>query len=219
MDAAWLFGRADDSLPPSPDLEPSNGLEVIPDQIPSIIGQHAVISYFSDPTKDPQTAIESEEALAPAPPAAAERTVYPIFLTLDMTSGCGGTIWPAAEVLGSYIASIPTRTGCTLETHPWRGKTIVELGSGTGLIGFLVASIGCGATTWITDQVPMLPLMEANTKLNTTWMIDACHTEELNWYVSPLMQGRAASGQRAGEARRPAARRLRLPRRGLPAAG
>ncbi|WFD02731.1 Protein-lysine N-methyltransferase efm6 [Malassezia obtusa] len=177
MDAPWLFGRADDSPPPSPDLEPAQGDELIPEQIPSILGQRAVITYFCDGARAPVTTVERQDA--PLPPARPD--AYAICLTLDMTSGCGGTIWPAAEVLGAYIASMMTRTHTTPDTHPWRGKTIVELGSGTGLIGFLVAQIGCGATTWITDQVPMLPLMDSNTQLNKERMVDACHVAELNW--------------------------------------
>lgn len=217
MDAPWLFGRADDSPPPSPDLEPAQGDELIPEQIPSILGQRAVITYFCDGARAPVTTVERQDA--PLPPARPD--AYAICLTLDMTSGCGGTIWPAAEVLGAYIASMMTRTHTTPDTHPWRGKTIVELGSGTGLIGFLVAQIGCGATTWITDQVPMLPLMDSNTQLNKERMVDACHVAELNWYVLLLAhaQGRADPARRARQAGRAPAGRLRLPRRGIPTVG
>lgn len=188
MDAAWLFGRADDSLPPSPDLEPSKYNEVIPEQLPSILGQQAVITYFCDGARAPITHITSKERTAPVEQPA-ERDAYAIYLTLDMTSGCGGKIWPAAEVLGAYIASMMQRTHTTLDTHPWRGKKIVELGSGTGLVGFLVSKIGCGATTWITDQVPMLPLMQENLELNKAHMPDACFVAELNWYAACLLRG------------------------------
>ncbi|KOS16129.1 hypothetical protein Malapachy_3189 [Malassezia pachydermatis] len=74
----------------------------------------------------------------------------------------------------------PDASDLALTQHPWRGKTIVELGSGTGLIGFLVAKLGVGCTTWITDQIPMLPLMEENAALNPD-MVDPCHVAELNW--------------------------------------
>ncbi|WFC93796.1 Protein-lysine N-methyltransferase efm6 [Malassezia brasiliensis] len=142
MDAAWLFGGAN-SRSPSPDAEPVTGEALFPEQQPSILGQRAVITYFQDGTKAPVTTIESDAA----PAASADiphdtEGAYAISLKLDMTSGCGGTIWPAAEVLGAYIASMMTRTHTTPATHPWRGKSIVELGSGTGLVGFLVAEVG-----------------------------------------------------------------------------
>lgn len=70
-----------------------------------------------------------------------------IALLLDVTNGCGGKIWPAAQVLGAYI----TGRKDELATR-WKGKTIVELGSGTGLVGFVVAKMGLGAETWVTDQ-------------------------------------------------------------------
>ncbi|WFD27466.1 Protein-lysine N-methyltransferase efm6 [Malassezia nana] len=176
MATRWLFGTQEDELPPSPDLEPTE--DVVPEQLPSILGEKTCIVYYTDATRAPT--IVEKGAAPPSPPHA-----YPIYLNLDMSSGCGGKIWPAAEVLGAYIASMPSRYApdapdLALERHPWRGKTLVELGSGTGLTGFLIAKLGIGCTTWITDQAPMLPLMAENAQLNPD-MIDPCHVAELNW--------------------------------------
>ena len=173
-----LFGVHEDDLPMSPDLEPTE--DIVPEQIPSILDQRACIVYSTAPDVEPR--VVSTRDLESDTQAQQE---YRIHLRLDMTNGCGGKIWPAAEVLGAYIASMPSRyaphaTDLALAQHPWRGKTVVELGSGTGLIGFLVAKIGVGCKTWITDQVPMLPLMEENVTLNPD-MVDACHVAELNW--------------------------------------
>lgn len=183
MATRWLFGTDEDELPPSPDLEPTD--DVVPEQLPSLLGEKACIVYYTDGAREPTTTTgsESSEALKALSPSQAKS--YPIYLNLDMSSGCGGKIWPAAEVLGAYIASMPSRYApdaqdLALARHPWCGKSIVELGSGTGLIGFLVAKLGIGCTTWITDQVPMLPLMAENAQLNPD-MIDACHVAELNW--------------------------------------
>lgn len=183
MATRWLFGTHEDELPPSPDLEDAAGDDVIPEQLPSILGQRACITYYVDGAREPTT-VATSDAAVPAEPRC-YRDAYPVFLLLDMTKGCGGKIWPAAEVLGAYIASMPMRyapgsADLALARHPWRGKRIVELGSGTGLIGFLVAKIGCGCTTWITDQSPMLPLMHENHALNGD-MSDACHVAELDW--------------------------------------
>lgn len=184
----WLFGTHEDDVPITPPLEETE--DIVPDQIPSILDQRARIVYSSEPNVEPRVEIEEESVMTSAivPKAddpASKPHEYPIYLKMDMTSGCGGKIWPAAEVLGAYIASMPSRYApdapdLALAQHPWHGKTVVELGSGTGLIGFLVAKLGVGCTTWITDQVPMLPLMEENAALNPD-MIDVCHVAELNW--------------------------------------
>ncbi|CDS00474.1 hypothetical protein, partial [Sporisorium scitamineum] len=69
-----------------------------------------------------------------------------------MTTGCGGKIWPAAEVLGAYIAakysSPPSNSaeqtaneGYNNHNFDWRNKRIIELGSGTGLVGYLVHAL------------------------------------------------------------------------------
>ncbi|KAL1872156.1 Protein-lysine N-methyltransferase efm6 [Paecilomyces lecythidis] len=83
----------------------------------------------------------------------------PLVLQEDLKEGCGGQLWPAGIVLSKYM----------LRRHKsdLRGKTIVELGAGGGLVGLAVAR-GCSvdAPIYITDQKPMLALMEANIKLN-----------------------------------------------------
>ncbi|KAJ9354189.1 hypothetical protein DTO027B9_4815 [Paecilomyces variotii] len=83
----------------------------------------------------------------------------PLVLQEDLKEGCGGQLWPAGIVLSKYM----------LRRHhsDLRGKTIVELGAGGGLVGLAVAR-GCSVDSpiYITDQKPMLALMETNIKLN-----------------------------------------------------
>ncbi|KAJ9298002.1 hypothetical protein DTO271G3_4223 [Paecilomyces variotii] len=83
----------------------------------------------------------------------------PLVLQEDLKEGCGGQLWPAGIVLSKYM----------LRRHQsdLRGKTIVELGAGGGLVGLAVAR-GCSVDSpiYITDQKPMLALMETNIKLN-----------------------------------------------------
>ena len=124
-----LFGVHEDDLPMSPDLEPTE--DIVPEQIPSILDQRACIVYSTAPDVEPR--VVSTRDLESDTQAQQE---YRIHLRLDMTNGCGGKIWPAAEVLGAYIASMPSRyaphaTDLALAQHPWRGKTVVELGSGS----------------------------------------------------------------------------------------
>jgi len=107
-----------------------------------------------------------------APPLLPEDLPRTISLSLfvDARPGCGGIAWPAGEVLASYIA----RRGAALQ-----GLNVLELGSGTGLVG-LVA--GClGARVCITDQVPLIPIMERNISLNKLqFNVTAA---ELDWCV------------------------------------
>ncbi|KAI0721925.1 putative methyltransferase-domain-containing protein [Cerioporus squamosus] len=72
-----------------------------------------------------------------------------------------------AFVLGSYIA----------RKSSLRGKNVLELGSGTGLVGLVAGALG--AHVWITDQAPLLGIMKQNTSLNH---LASCVTvTELNW--------------------------------------
>ncbi|KAF2399091.1 hypothetical protein EJ06DRAFT_543713 [Trichodelitschia bisporula] len=84
----------------------------------------------------------------------------PLILHEDLQTGCGGQIWPAGEVLATYMLR---RHRDTLME-----KTIVELGAGGGLAGLAIA-LGCGITSpplLITDQEAMYPLMLKNIALN-----------------------------------------------------
>lgn len=85
----------------------------------------------------------------------------PLQLHEDLQEGCGGQLWPAGMVLSKYI----------LQHHrkSLRGKKVIEIGAGGGLVGLAVA-IGCeiddGQKLYITDQIPMLALMKKNIILN-----------------------------------------------------
>lgn len=135
----------------------SQGL--IPSQRSSIINQRVVIRYYSDlskePTVMPQEELDAEATSSPEEAASSRATAtataspthYDVSLLLDVSTGCGGKIWPAAQVLGQYIAGKREELAVR-----WKGKTVVELGSGTGLVGFLLAQMGVGCETWVTDQ-------------------------------------------------------------------
>ncbi|KAG2345145.1 hypothetical protein BDR05DRAFT_909262 [Suillus weaverae] len=92
-----------------------------------------------------------------------------ISLKVDASHGCGGIAWPAGEVLSNYIAS--------RGVGYLQGKKIVELGSGTGLVGLVAGALG--GTVWITDQAPLLGIMQQNVTLNN---LQSCvSVRELNW--------------------------------------
>lgn len=115
--------------------------QLVPEQNHSIIQERAVIRYFLDPTKEPVMLDESDAA------SSDDVSCVDVSLLLDVTNGCGGKIWPAAQVLGAYLTGRRDKLAAE-----WKGKTVVELGSGTGLVGFVVAKMSLGAETWITDQ-------------------------------------------------------------------
>ncbi|KAE8348089.1 putative methyltransferase-domain-containing protein [Aspergillus coremiiformis] len=97
----------------------------------------------------------------------------PLSLKEDLKEGCGGQVWPAGMVLARYL----------LRQHRFNfnNKTIVELGAGGGLVGLAVAR-GCdlsSSSIYVTDQAPMLPLMETNIKLNDLSTLVAATV--LNW--------------------------------------
>ena len=85
----------------------------------------------------------------------------PLLLHEDLKEGCGGQLWPAGITLTKYM----------LKHHPdLTGKKILEIGTGGGLVGLAVAR-GCKTSAEskliITDQIPMLALMQQNIALNS----------------------------------------------------
>lgn len=64
----------------------------------------------------------------------ADSPLVSISLKVDASHGCGGIAWPAGEVLSSYIAF--------RGIGYLQGKKIVELGSGTGLVGLVAGALG-----------------------------------------------------------------------------
>jgi len=100
---------------------------------------------------------------------ASEHGQDPITITLavDASPGCGGIAWPAGEVLSAYIA----RRGSL------KGKKVLELGSGTGLVGLVAGALG--ATVCITDQAPLLEIMHRNVAIND--LASRVSLAELNW--------------------------------------
>ncbi|KAI8072714.1 nicotinamide N-methyltransferase-like protein, partial [Gongronella butleri] len=80
----------------------------------------------------------------------------------DVSGGCGGKTWPAAYVMINYMVWRYEQDPATLA-----GKTVIDLGSGTGLVGLALAK-GCPSLKHmeLTDQEPMMQLMKDNIVLN-----------------------------------------------------
>ncbi|KAJ6510137.1 putative methyltransferase-domain-containing protein [Mycena vitilis] len=90
-------------------------------------------------------------------------------LMLDASPGCGGVAWPAGEVLARYLV----KQG----PNNLKDKQVLELGSGTGLVGLVAAKLG--GTVRLTDQAPLLNIMRENVTINK--LSSLCTVTELNW--------------------------------------
>ncbi|EPS95878.1 hypothetical protein FOMPIDRAFT_1032670 [Fomitopsis schrenkii] len=141
----------DDPDPDSGDRAHSSSDSIVPAQLPSILNQ----------------TIELRFPCSSSANLHADHGKIIIRLAVDASPGCGGTAWPAGEVLSRYIA----RRG-SLE-----GQTVLELGSGTGLVGLVAGKLG--AEVWITDQAPLLLIMRRNVEMND--LSSRVHVTELDW--------------------------------------
>jgi len=101
------------------------------------------------------------------------QTPITITLSVDALPGCGGVAWPAGQVLSNYLVS--------KGPDFIKGRTILELGSGTGLVGLVVGKLG--GKVQITDQAPLLSIMRRNVISNN--LESTVTVSELNW-GSPL---------------------------------
>ncbi|KAI5784666.1 putative methyltransferase-domain-containing protein [Geopyxis carbonaria] len=96
----------------------------------------------------------------------------------DLAKGCGGQIWPAGEILTKYLLRRYKNGENSL-----KGKRIVELGAGGGLVGLAVAA-GCdleGSELYITDMHAMIDLIHKNLELNDMQNKKEVKVELLDW--------------------------------------
>ncbi|KAI9015447.1 putative methyltransferase-domain-containing protein [Hyaloraphidium curvatum] len=90
-----------------------------------------------------------------------------IELDEDTAGGCGGKAWEAAIFMCDYL-----QHKCSSSPGEMAGyRTVLELGSGTGFVGIVAASLGGTGAAWepqvtITDLDIFVPLVEHNVRLN-----------------------------------------------------
>lgn len=75
----------------------------------------------------------------------------PVLVREDASGGCGGKTWEAANVMCDHLIWKHAQTGGDM----FRGKTVLELGAGTGIVGLVVGKM-CGEEVGrvvITDQM------------------------------------------------------------------
>ena len=92
----------------------------------------------------------------------------------DRTVGKGGFVWCAGYILADFLRQNSSHL-TLLQDKP---QTVVELGSGTGVTGLLVAQANPMAKVHLTDLPQLQPLLEANVKRNH---LDNVTTGVLEW--------------------------------------
>ncbi|KAG0233861.1 hypothetical protein BGW42_007068 [Actinomortierella wolfii] len=164
-------------------------------------------SSSTTPSAAPPTTVSANNTLAPLValhlPVTRDQRVYTypgapgvsVELMQDSRGGCGGKIWEAGDFLCRYLihmkqqaqlqdelaqdlalSSITPRFP-NLDTD--KGQLILELGSGTGLVGLFAAKLFPHCTVQVTDQISMMSIMEANIQLNQ--LQHSTQALELNW--------------------------------------
>ena len=85
----------------------------------------------------------------------------------------GSIIWEGALVLAKYMED---------NAQEFKGKTVIELGAGIGLVGIVSALIGCSSIT-ITEIGKLIPLIRENIELNIEDpnVRKRVQVKELNW--------------------------------------
>ncbi|XP_007228982.2 protein N-lysine methyltransferase METTL21A [Astyanax mexicanus] len=85
--------------------------------------------------------------------------------------GVAAVVWDAAVVLCMYLE---------LGHVDLKGKTVIELGAGTGLVGIVAALLGANVT--ITDRKPALDFLSSNVNENVPPELQgAVQVSELTW--------------------------------------
>jgi len=92
----------------------------------------------------------------------------------------GCVVWDAAIVLASFLETDGFHELCL----SLQGKTVVELGAGTGLVGLQAAC--CGAICDITDLEEFVPLIEHNIAENSSLVAGRAHGKTLCWGTDDL---------------------------------
>ncbi|CAN9498124.1 unnamed protein product [Ophioblennius macclurei] len=85
--------------------------------------------------------------------------------------GVAAVVWDAAVVMCMYLE---------LGEVELRGKKMIELGAGAGLVGIVAAILGAQVT--VTDRLPALDLLTTNVKFNLPAdSLGSASVSELNW--------------------------------------
>lgn len=91
-------------------------------------------------------------------------------------NGTGLNVWDGSLLLSYFLEK---------NRHKVRNKSVLELGSGPGLVGISAAILGCKSVI-LSDLSYALPLMKRNVELNQHAMeCNSVHCVEIDWFSPP----------------------------------
>ena len=111
--------------------------------------------------------LRSRTEVAAATELEVERKAGPLRLSVSAEAGVGGMVWEAAAVLADWLGE-----RCA-------GMRVVELGSGTGVLGLCLAQQGA-ARVVLTDRFDVLHLLRASAAANAVAGVEVV-VQELSW--------------------------------------
>ncbi|KAJ1719757.1 Protein-lysine N-methyltransferase efm6 [Coemansia erecta] len=94
--------------------------------------------------------------------------------------GVGSTVWDAGLVMAKYLDHQAQSGELDLT-----GKTVLELGAGTGIVGISLARLQPKCTVILTDKAELVPLLKHNVGMNTC---ENAIAEALDWCDSGEQQ-------------------------------
>eukprot|EP00798_Chlamydomonas_sp_ICE-L_P007294 gene7294-410_t len=103
----------------------------------------------------------------------------------DLPDDAGAVMWDAGLVMAYYLIHASCEPEVSEFLYSVKGKHIVEIGSGPGLVGLVAAGLGA-AQVILSDLPHLLPNLEGNIKLNKLEANTKCM--ELTWGEAKQIQ-------------------------------
>ncbi|XP_053330852.1 protein N-lysine methyltransferase METTL21D-like [Spea bombifrons] len=106
-----------------------------------------------------------------------ERSDGTVLAIQQLSSGdVGCVVWDAAIVLSKFLEG---EEFVGPGFHKLRGRSVLELGSGTGIVGIMAATLGADVT--LTDLEDLKDLMNVNIESNKDLITGSCRAKVLKW--------------------------------------
>jgi methylase of polypeptide subunit release factors len=146
-----------------------------------------------DPGKDlsrqafAKTSKTAMSALASATLPGKEINVHGLRLFVDMGVGIGGDKWPACDMFCDFIEDV---RWTAFFSEIFRGKRVIEIGSGNGLAGILVDRLFDPAEVVITDMDSHVHHIQHNIDINPSHKPSRSRSAVFDWLDPPTTLGK-----------------------------